>query len=133
MIVGLGLDILSRRRFAALFARHGERLAHRLLHQSEFNQYRELTGDSAREHFLARSFCAKEAVAKALGTGFGAGVGWVDIRILRRPGRSPRVELGNSASEWSRRRGGDQVMLSFSDERDMLAAVALLQAAVGNV
>lgn len=127
MIAGLGLDVLSTERFARVYERYPQRLPQRLLADEEFAQYGALADAQERKRYLARAFCAKEAVAKALGTGMGAGVHWKHIVLQHRPGHRPRVRLTGAAHEWCRRRGGERVWLSFSSEKMLLAAVAVLE------
>ena len=77
---------------------------------------------------LAKRFAAKEAVAKALGTGIGRGVSWQDIRVDHDENGAPLVELSGGALEVASRRGGDTVALSISDEAEYVVAFAVLWA-----
>ncbi|MBF2754171.1 MAG: holo-ACP synthase [Gammaproteobacteria bacterium AqS3] len=127
MIRGVGIDVLERARFSRVHERFGERFARRLLCPDELGVYQSLAGAGAREAFLAKAFCAKEAVSKALGTGLGAGVRFSDIELCTRPGRRLRVVLHQGAADWCRQRGAEEVLMSFSSERTVLVAVAVLQ------
>lgn len=79
MILGIGTDIVAVSRIRAVCERRGDRFARRILHAGEWPGYRD-AADPAR--LLARRFAAKEAVAKALGTGFRAGVGPSQIEVV---------------------------------------------------
>ena len=127
MIVGLGLDILNTERFRRVHERHPLRLPHRLLAPEELERYRTLASTGERTHYLARAFCVKEAVAKALGTGMGAGVHWKHIVLQHRPGHRLKASLNGAAQEWCHRRGGHHLWLSFSSEQALLSAVAVLE------
>jgi holo-[acyl-carrier protein] synthase len=123
MIHGIGTDIVKIERVAAIFERHGERLARHILMDSEFESFR---GDRRPQRFLAMRFAAKEAVVKALGTGFADGIWLRDVGVaknkLGRPeiiwsdrGRQKRDELGVGAAH-----------LTLSDDSGFVVAVAVL-------
>ena len=76
----------------------------------------------------AAMFAAKEAVAKALGTGFAKGVSVSDIRVTHDELGAPGVQLFGGAAARMQALGADQVLLSLSHEGDMALAFALLQA-----
>ena len=76
-----------------------------------------------RAHFM---FAAKEAVAKALGTGFSGGVSPGQIGVCHAPGGMPHVVLTGAALERLQALGGRQVQLSLSHEQDMAVAFAVI-------
>jgi holo-[acyl-carrier protein] synthase len=76
-------------------------------------------------HFLAKRFAAKEALAKALGTGIGA-VSWQDFAVLPQPGGAPQVHSHGRARKLFAERGVTGVWISLSDEREQALAFALL-------
>jgi holo-[acyl-carrier protein] synthase len=123
MIFGIGTDILSLQRVEATWARFGTRFAERLLMPEELAQF-----PAARRpvRFLAMRFAAKEAVVKAMGTGFANGMWIRDAGVL--PDRLGRPEIIFSAR--GRRRcdalgiGGGH--LTLSDEAGLVVAVAVL-------
>lgn len=94
MIVGLGSDMVDVRRIEAVLARHGERFTHRLF--TAIERARCERGASPAAGY-ARRFAAKEACAKALGTGFRAGVFWRDLGVVNLPGGRPTLELTGAA------------------------------------
>ena len=75
---------------------------------------------------LAKRFAAKEAVAKALGTGIGRGVSWQDIRIGHDEHGAPQVFLSGGAEQVARDKGGGRVAVSIADELDYVVAFAVL-------
>lgn len=79
MVIGIGNDIIEVARIQSNIETHGDRFLNRVFTQAE-QEYCLKHRDSA-VHFAGR-FAAKEAVAKALGTGFSQGVSWLDIEIL---------------------------------------------------
>lgn len=115
---GLGVDLCSVIRMAALVERHGERLRDRVFEAREWDEA------GGRVESLAARWAAKEAVVKALGTGF-RGVGWTDIAVHRDPAGPPRLVLTGAAAHFADERGGGRWHLSFSHESDMAVAVVV--------
>ncbi len=114
MIVGLGTDIIEIDRVDRLHRMHGERFL-RLCFTDGERDYA-LARKNAAQHLAAR-FAAKEAVMKALGTGWGRGVRWRDIEVRRAPGEAPRVALSGGASRRAKAIGIDRLHLSISHLR----------------
>jgi len=127
-VIAVGTDILEVARIEAVVGRLGDRFARRILTPGECAEYR----DSAQpKRLLAKRFAAKEAVAKALGTGIGRGVSWQDICITHDAQGAPGVLLSGGALAAARARGGERVLLSLADERQYVVAFAALAAAQG--
>ena len=122
MIVGVGTDIVAISRIAAALERHGERFAARILRPEELAL---LCRQWRPEAWLAKRFAAKEALAKALGTGIGA-VSWQDFAVLPQPGGAPQVHSHGRARKLFAERGVTGVWISLSDEREQALAFALL-------
>ena len=122
MIVGVGTDIVAISRIAAALERHGERFAARILRPEESAL---LCRQRRPEAWLAKRFAAKEALAKALGTGIGA-VSWQDFAVLPQPGGAPQVHSHGRARKLFAERGVTGVWISLSDEREQALAFALL-------
>lgn len=123
MILGLGLDILQIARMEQALART-PRLAQRILTPAEYARF-ELQSDPAR--FLAKRFAAKEAAVKALGTGIGRGIGWQQLSIGHDELGKPILSLSGRAAELARARGIRHWHLSYSDERDLVAATVIAE------
>lgn len=122
-MIAVGTDILEVARIEAVVARQGERFARRILTPEELSEYQS-SGQPAR--LLARRFAAKEAVAKALGTGIGRGISWQDIYIAHDAAGAPRIQLERGAREVMLARGGSALLISISDERHYTVAFAAL-------
>ena len=124
MIHGIGVDLVEVARVRALHARYGERLARRILAPEEMPEYAD-----AREpdRFLAKRFAAKEAFAKAVGTGLRAPVGLSAIRIGHDPLGRPDFHCADALDAWLRARGIGRVHLSISDEREHIVAFAVAE------
>jgi holo-[acyl-carrier protein] synthase len=94
MIVGLGSDLCDVRRIAQVLERHGERFVGRIFTAAERAK---AEGRANRAETYAKRFAAKEACAKALGTGLRAGVFWRDISVVNLPSGRPTMQLSGGA------------------------------------
>jgi holo-[acyl-carrier protein] synthase len=123
VIVGIGTDLLSRQRIADSWERFGDRFASRILTESERLR---MNAGARPADVLAKCFAAKEAVAKALGTGMSEGVSWQHIELLRAPSGQPSIRLHEAALARLDALGGHHVHISLSDEQDYVLAFAVL-------
>jgi holo-[acyl-carrier protein] synthase len=89
-IVGHGVDLVDVGRIRAALDRHGDRFANRIFTRGEQAQ---AGNGPLRVQFFAGRFAAKEAVMKALGTGWARGVSWTDIDVRRLPSGKPEIVL----------------------------------------
>ncbi|MCB1854676.1 MAG: holo-ACP synthase [Pseudomonadales bacterium] len=122
-MIAVGTDILRVGRIEAVLERLGDRFVERILTPAERQEYR-LSRQPAR--LLAKRFAAKEAVAKALGTGIGRGVSWQDISIGHDARGAPVVALDGGALRVAAELGGSRLHLSLADEVDYVVAFAVL-------
>lgn len=95
MIIGLGSDICDIRRIEATLARYGARFTARVFTPGE---QAKADRRAARAGTYARRFAAKEACAKALGTGLRQGVYWRDMEVVNLPSGQPTLRLSNGAA-----------------------------------
>ena len=114
MIIGLGSDIVDIRRIESVIARHGERFLERVFTSTERAKAARRT-EQIRAATFAKRFAAKEAAAKALGTGFRNGVFFSDLGVVNLRSGQPTLEMT----------GGAAVRLAAITPPGMLAAVAL--------
>lgn len=122
-MIALGTDILEVKRIEEVVDRLGDRFVRRILTEPEREEYAQ---SGLANRLLAKRFAAKEAVAKALGTGIGRDVSWQDMRIDHDDMGAPLVVLTGGAQEVASDRGGTQVLLSLSDEAQYVVAFAAL-------
>jgi holo-[acyl-carrier protein] synthase len=120
MVVGLGTDLIEIARIEQSVARFGDAFLHRIFTAGEIAYCR--AKKNAGESFAAR-FAAKEAGAKALGTGISRGVSWKEFEVRRRPGQRPELHLSGRAAEIAARLGVKRLSLSLSHSRDLSIAV----------
>lgn len=95
MIIGLGNDIIDIRRVERTIERYGERFLVRVFTETERLKSDNRAGRAAS---YAKRFAAKEACAKALGTGFRQGVFWRDMGVVNLPSGRPTLELTGGAA-----------------------------------
>jgi len=110
-IIGIGTDITECLRIARMIERHGELFIGRIYTPDEI-QYCQ-SRRQATQHFAGR-WAAKEAVLKALGTGWVKGISWRDIEILNEPSGQPVVELRGGAKDVARGLGITNMLVSIS-------------------
>lgn len=107
-----GVDLIEIARIDDAIARHGDRFLQRVFTAAE------LSLCAGRTESLAGRFAAKEAAAKALGTGiWRGGVAWTDIEVLRAASGEPVLELYAAAANRAATLGVDQWSLSLSHDR----------------
>lgn len=122
-MIAIGTDILKIDRVEDVVERLGDRFMARILAPVEQEEYH---ASGQPQRLLAKRFAAKEAIAKALGTGIGRGVSWQDIVIGHDGNGAPLVTLSGGALEVATNRGGNRVELSLADEVDYVVAFAVL-------
>ncbi len=123
-IVGLGTDISEIQRIEKAASRNGDAFAQRILTQNEFLKYQAL---KQKTRFLAKRFAAKEAAAKALGTGIACGVSFHDFEITNNELGKPELHLSNKAAVIANTINVRSVHLSISDERHYAVATVILE------
>jgi len=126
LIHGIGTDIVATRRMAQLHARYGGKLAQRVLAPEEWGEYAQAP-DKTR--FLAKRFAAKEALAKALGTGMRAPVTFSAIRVTHDARGRPAFAYAPELQAWLRTRALGPCHLSVSDEVEYAVAFVVMERA----
>jgi len=123
MLVSSGVDIVEVERIDRAIIRHGQRFFQRLYTSNE------LVDSGGRTPALAARFAAKEAVAKALGTGIGD-VGWKEIEIIKGPHKEPMLHLSGRAEDIARELKITtwSISLSHTHKHAVAVAIALRQA-----
>ena len=122
MIVGIGTDIVMADRIGRSLERYGERFAERVLSPAELLEYRQRK-DSVK--FVAKRFAAKEAVAKAFGTGIGKDLAFIDMNIMRKPSGEPEVQLTGDGAAFAEANKISMIKISLTHAEHYAAANAV--------
>lgn len=124
-VVGVGTDLIRESRLQGSLDRHGERFARRILTEAERLLWQQRR---CSVNFLAKQYAAKEALAKALGTGIAKGVGFQQLEVLRNEQGAPYAVLHGAARERLETLGGRRAWISLTDDDQMIQAFAVLSA-----
>ena len=120
-LIGIGTDIIECLRIARMIEKHGELFLTRVYTQREIEY---CSGRKAANQHYAGRWAAKEAVLKALGTGWAQGIQWTDVEVVIQPGGKPRIALSGRACDLSQQQGIDEMMISISHCRHYATAYA---------
>ena len=123
-IIGIGTDIIECLRIAQMIERHGELFINRVYtqHEIQYCQSRKM----ATQHFAGR-WAAKEAILKAIGTGWRRGISWRDVEVLNAEGGQPAATLHAGALEAAEQLGIEEVLISISHCCSHATAYAVAQ------
>lgn len=121
-IIGIGTDIIECARIAEMLEKHGEHFLDRVFTSGELIYCAERK--AANQHYAGR-WAAKEAVLKALGTGWAFGIKWTDVEVKNEMGGAPKIILAGVALEIATKLGIDRVLISISHCREYATAYAV--------
>jgi holo-[acyl-carrier protein] synthase len=124
MIIGIGVDIAETSRVEKLNAKYGQRFAQRILTADELLEFDRRKRSSS---YLATRFAAKEAVAKALGTGIGEQLSFHSIQVDSNSQGKPLLRFLGSAVDLIAGLGINNAMISLSDEKHYVVAMVVLE------
>jgi len=127
MIIGIGSDITNISRISNTIKKHGDRFLNKCFDQTEINRSKNTINYNAS---LAKRFAAKEALSKALGTGFALGINWRDIVIKNDKRGKPFIELKKNAlkklSQIIPKNKNPIIHLTISDESNIAYAMVII-------
>jgi len=121
-IIGIGTDITECLRIARMIERHGELFINRVYTAAEIAYCQ--SRRQATQHFTGR-WAAKEAILKALGTGWRRGISWRDVEIRNEPGGKPVVAVRGGVKEVVEQLGITKLLVSISHCRTHATAYAV--------
>jgi holo-[acyl-carrier protein] synthase len=123
-IYGIGTDIVKIARIAKMLEEHGEHFAQRILTEYELAAFNELKNNHVA--FLAKRFAAKEAVAKALGTGFRDQVMLKQVGIETDAAGKPHVVFYEQSKQYVAKLGKLDIHISLADEHEYVVAFVII-------
>jgi holo-[acyl-carrier protein] synthase len=121
-LVGIGTDITECLRIARMIERHGELFIDRVYTPEEIKYCQ--SRKQATQHFAGR-WAAKEAILKALGTGWRRGISWRDVEIRNEPGGKPVVAVRGGVKDVVEKLGIGEIQVSISHCRSHATALAV--------
>jgi holo-[acyl-carrier protein] synthase len=121
-ILGIGTDVTECLRIARMIERHGDLFINRVYTPNEIRYCQ--NRKQATQHFTGR-WAAKEAILKALGTGWRRGIAWCDMEIHNEPGGKPLVAVRGGVQEVVEQLGVAEIQVSISHCRTHATAIAI--------
>lgn len=121
-IFGIGTDIIECERIDSMVRRHGDHFVRRVFTESEI-QY--CSGRKISDQHFSGRWAAKEAILKALGTGWIAGIAWTDVEVVNERGGRPTVQLHGGAARIAEEKGIQRIEVSISHCKSYATAFAL--------
>jgi holo-[acyl-carrier protein] synthase len=123
MIAGIGIDLVRIERIKKTIEKWGDSFLNRVFTKNE--------QDYSYSHILpyqhlAGRFGAKEAFLKAIGTGWGGGIRWTDIEVMRNEDGSPKIKVYGIPDNFLSKMGVKDILVSISHERDYAIAQVIL-------
>jgi len=123
MIFGIGTDVVRMERIGRIYERHGERFVERLLLPQEQEAFH---GQARPVRFLSMRFAAKEAIVKAMGTGFAHGMWIRDCGVVPNAWGKPEIVWSPRGQQMCEKLGIGAGHVTLTDEGDLVVAVAVL-------
>jgi holo-[acyl-carrier protein] synthase len=123
MIFGVGTDIVAVKRMTTNLEQYGEKFARKILTDDEFLDFQKAPSQA---HFLAKRFAAKEAAAKAMGTGFSQGLSLKHIGVTHNENGKPELAYFGRARELIAELGVSKSHISIADETEHAVAFVTL-------
>ena len=121
-IVGIGGDITECLRIARMIERHGELFINRVYTDEEIKYCQ--SSKQATQHYTGR-WAAKEAILKALGTGWRKGISWRDIEVRNEPSGRPVVAVRGGVKDVVEQLGITEILVTISHCRTHATATAI--------
>ncbi len=120
-VIGIGTDIIECDRIERMLEKHGQTFLQRVYTAGEVEY---CAGRKAANQHYAGRWAAKEAVLKALGTGWAHGIQWTDVEVVNQQGGKPLINLHGRALEISQEQGISDMMISISHCKGYATAYA---------
>ena len=126
MIIGIGTDIVAIERVGRTLEKFGERFVNRILTVDERPRFERVRGPQKASH-LAKRFAAKEAFAKAIGTGIRSPFRWHSVAVGRHASGKPELQADAAMAEYLAGRGVTAAHVSLTDDAGVAVAFVVLE------
>lgn len=123
-VIGIGADIVKVSRIEKSLKKYGENFARRILHDNELLVFQQR---KTPKNYLAKRFAAKEALAKALGTGIAKGISFDEIEVINNGDGKPDLILHGTALDIANKLGVKKLFISLSDEKKYAIAYVIVE------
>ena len=120
-VIGIGTDIIECHRVAEMIEKHENVFIQRVYTPDEISYCD--SHKASTQHYAGR-WAAKEAILKAIGTGWAKGIQWTDIEVINQMGGKPEVRLGGEAKNICDSKGISEILISISHCREYATAFA---------
>lgn len=124
MIIGIGVDLVENQRIKKTLQKFGDDFAKRILSADEFDEYNQLED---KNYSLAKYFSAKEAMAKALGTGLRKKIKMKEIVVSPIKHGQPQIHCHGDTLKLLKEKRVTSIHLSISNEEDYTIAIVVLE------
>lgn len=121
MVLGIGIDIVECSRIGNMIEKHGDHFLQRVYSAGEIAYCTERK--AADQHYAGR-WAAKEAVLKALGTGWSLGIQWTEVEVVNQVGGKPVIVLSGTAAKIAEQKGIKSMLISISHCKSYATAYA---------
>ncbi len=122
-LLGIGIDVVEVERISSSMDEFGEKFANRIFTEAEQEYCKSQKRPAI--HYAAR-FAAKEAIAKAFGTGIGKEISWLDMEILRQPSGEPKVLMSGDGKKYADKLKVADIKISLTHAEHYAAANAVV-------
>ncbi len=123
-VKGIGTDIIECERIARMLEQHGDHFTRHVFTEREIAY---CSGRKCNDQHFAGRWAAKEAVLKALGTGWIEGITWKDVEVAHESGGKPVIHLQGGAAEIAAQKGITEILMSISHCKSYATAIAIAQ------
>ena len=125
MITGIGIDSVDQDRITKIYSKFGQKFQDKILGASEKEELKNKSNYFQKIRYLSNNFAGKEALSKALGTGFSEGVSLKEIEVLRDERGKPYIHLSGNTHAIAISLNLDKINLSITDTKNLSTAFVI--------
>ena len=125
MITGIGIDSVEKDRITKIYSKFGQKFQDKIPRPSEKEELKNKSNNFQKIRYLSNNFAGKEALSKALGTGFSEGVSLKEIEVLRDERGKPYIHLSGNTHAIAISLNLDKINLSITDTKNLSTAFVI--------